>query len=66
MPLADRVEVIKNITVPSTKKQLRSFVGLRYDIWQQISELLSPLSSMTYKLTKLNRNEEYQAIFATI
>ena len=37
MPLPDKVEAIKNIEVPSTKKWLRSFIGLiNYyrNIWQ--------------------------------
>ena len=44
MPLPDKVEAIKNIAVPTTKKQLRSFIGLinyyRY-MWQQKSEILA-------------------------
>ena len=28
MPLPDKVEAIKNIAVPTTKKQLQSFIGL--------------------------------------
>ena len=37
MPLPDKVEAIKDIAVPTTKKQLRSFIGLiNYyrDMWQ--------------------------------
>ena len=37
MPLPDKVEAIKNIAVPITKKQLRSFIGLinNYrDLWK--------------------------------
>ena len=37
MPLPDKLEAIKNIAVPNTKKQLRSFIGLiNYykHIWQ--------------------------------
>ena len=42
MPLPDKVEAIKNIAAPTTKKQLRSFVGLiNYyrDIWQRRSNI---------------------------
>ena len=37
MPLPDKVEAIKNIAVPTTKKQLQSFIGLiNYcrDMWK--------------------------------
>ena len=30
MPLPDKVEAIRNIAVPTTKKELRSFIGLIY------------------------------------
>ena len=52
MPLSDKVEAIKNIAVPTTKKPLRSFIGLLYyfrDMWQYRSETLTPLSSVTSK-----------------
>ena len=45
MPLADKVEVIKNIAVPTTKKQLQSFIwSINYyrDMWQQRSLNLIP------------------------
>ena len=48
MPSADKVETIKNLAVPSTVKQLRSFIGLiNYygDIWQYRSKILNPLSA---------------------
>ena len=57
MPLPDKVESIKNIVVPTTDIQSRSFIGLIYyyrDIWQHRSEILIPLSSMTSKQTKWN------------
>ena len=40
MPLPDKVEAIENIAVPTTKKQLRSFIGLiNYyrDMWKHDS-----------------------------
>ena len=45
MPVPDKVEAIKNIAVPSTKEELRSFIGLiNYytDMWQHPSEILIP------------------------
>ena len=50
IPLPDKVETMKNIAVPTTKKQLRRFIGLiNYyrDLWQHRFEILTPLSSMT-------------------
>ena len=61
MPLPDKVEAIKNIAVPTTKRQLRSFIGLiNYyrDMWQHRSGILIPLSSMTYKQAKWNWSKE--------
>ena len=69
MPLPDKVEAIKNIAVPTTKKQLRSFIGLiNYyrDMWKHRSGILTPLSSMTSKQAKWNWNEECQKAFDTI
>ena len=69
MPLPDKVEAIKNIAVPTTKKQLRSFIGLiNYyrDMWQHRSGILTPLSSMTSKQAKWNWSKECQKAFDTI
>ena len=69
MPLPGKVEAIKNIPVPTTKKQLRSFIGLiNYyrDMWQHRSEILTPLSSMTSKQAKKKWNKECQKAFDTI
>ena len=55
IPLPDKVEAIKNIAVLTTKKQLRSFIGLiNYyrDMWRQRSKILTPLSNMTPKQAK--------------
>ena len=52
MPLPDKVQAIKNIAVPTTKKQLRSFIGIiNYyrDMWIHRSEVLSPLTPITSK-----------------
>ena len=69
MPLPDKVEAIKNKAVPTTKKQLRSFIGLiNYcrDMWHKRSKGSTPLSSMTSKLAKWNKSKEYQKAFDTI
>ena len=55
MPLPDKVEAIKNIAVPTTNKQLQSFIGsINYyrDMWQHRSGFFTPLSSMTSKQAK--------------
>ena len=55
MPLPDKVEAIRNIPVPVTKKQLRSFIGLinQYrDMWIHRFGILTPLSNVTSKQTK--------------
>ena len=69
MPLPKKVEAIKNIAVPTTKKQLRSFIGLiNYyrDMWQHRSGILTPLSSMTSKQAKWNWDDKCQQAFDTI
>ena len=52
MPLPDKIEAIKSMAVSTTKKELRSFIGLiNYykDIWQCRSEILTFLSCMISK-----------------
>ena len=69
MPLPDKVEAIKNIAVPQTKKQLRSFIGLiNYyrDMWKHRSDILTPLSSMTSKQAKWNWDRKCQEAFDSI
>ena len=69
MPLPDKVEAIKNIAPPTTKKQLRSFIGLiNYyrDMWKHRSGILTPLSSMTSKQAKWNWDDKCQQAFDTI
>ena len=67
MPLPDIVEAIKNITVPTTKKQLQSIIGLinyNRDMWKQWSVISTLLSSMTSK--QWNWSKEYKKAFDTI
>ena len=52
MPLPDKEEAIMNISVPTTRKQLRSFIGLiNYykDMWQHGFGILTFLLDMTPK-----------------
>ena len=63
MPLPDKVEAIKNIAVPTTKKQWLSFIGLTdyySNLWQHRSGILTPLYSMTSKQAKWNLSSECQ------
>ena len=66
MPLPDKVQAIKNISVPKTKKQLRSFIGIiNYyrDMWVRRSETLAPLTSLTSKDVKWEWTEVHQQAF---
>ena len=69
MPLPDKVKAIKNTAVPTTKRQLRNFIGPNNyyrNMWQHRSEILTPLSSMTSKQAKWNWSKECQNTFDTI
>jgi hypothetical protein len=49
-PIPKTVEAIKNMVRPTTRKELRRFIGMvNYyrDMWLRRSELLAPLTSMT-------------------
>ena len=65
-PLSKKVEAINNIAIPTTKKQLRSFIGMvNYyrDMWQGRSDLLAPLSALTSKKAKWLWTDVHQASF---
>ena len=55
MCLSNKVEAIKNIPVPTTKKKLRSFIGLinynRY-MWQHRFNISTTLPNMTSEQAK--------------
>ena len=51
-PVEKKVEAIMNLAPPTTKKQLRCFIGLvnfYRDMWQHRSTLLAPLTKLTSK-----------------
>ena len=51
-PQTKKVEAINNLKVPTTKRQLRRFIGmLNYyrDMWPRRSDLMAPLSRLTSK-----------------
>ena len=69
MLLPGKVEAIKNISVPITKKQLQSFIDLiNYyrDLWHHRCGFLTPLSSMAPKQAKWNCYNECQKVCNTI
>jgi hypothetical protein len=54
---------------PTTRKELRCFIGIvnyHHDMWVRRSELLAPLTSMTYKSVKFNWMDEHQKAFVNI
>ena len=60
---------MKNIAVPTTKKQLRNFIGLNNyyrDMWQHRSKILTPLLNMTSKQAQWNWSKEYQKAYDKI
>ena len=66
MPLPDKVQTIKDIAVPSNKKQLTNFLGgINYyrDMWKHRSDILNPLTKMTSKQAIWNWTEEQQKAF---
>jgi Reverse transcriptase (RNA-dependent DNA polymerase) len=65
-PSQKKVEAILQIKAPTTRKQLRQFIGMvNYyrDMWPQRSHLLAPLSSMTSAKVKWKWTDECQESF---
>ena len=57
MPLLDKVQAIKDIGVPTNKRQLKTFIRvIKYnrDMWKHRSDILAPLSKMTSKQVTWN------------
>ena len=68
-PTLKKVEAIRTLSVPKTKKQVRSFIGMvNYyrDMWSKRSHLLAPLSALTSKTATWNWTPECQNAFETM
>jgi hypothetical protein len=64
-PIAKKVEAIKNMVRPTTRKELRRFIGMvnyYLDMWVGRSELIAPLTSMTSKNVKFNWMDVHQRL----
>jgi hypothetical protein len=66
--MSKKVSAIKNIVLPTNRKEFRQFIGMvNYyrDKWCRQSNLLAPLTSMTSKNVKLEWTEEHHISFET-
>ena len=65
-PILKKVEAILKLKPPTTKKELRSFIGMvnyYHDMWPKRSELLAPLTALTSLNTKWEWTDEHQKAF---
>ena len=65
-PKMKKVEAIRQIEKPKTKKQLRCFIGMvNYyrDVWPRRAHILAPLSELTSKNAKFKWTEKHQKAF---
>jgi len=68
-PVSKKVEAIGQIAPPTTKRQLRSFIGMvNYyrDMWIRRSHVLAPLTKLVSKEAKWQWGHEQQKAFETI
>jgi hypothetical protein len=65
-PSQSKVQAIKLLAEPTTKKELRKFIGMvNYyrDMWIRRSDVLAPLAALTSKKTKWTWTEEHSKAF---
>jgi hypothetical protein len=65
-PLPKKVEAIQKLAPPTTRKELRGFIGLvNYyrDMWKHRSHLLAPLAALTSKTVKWKWESVHQEAF---
>jgi hypothetical protein len=68
-PITKKVEALKAIAIPKTRKQLRSFIGMiNYyrDMWRHRSTLLAPLTALTSKDKPFKWEPEHTTCFEAI
>ena len=66
-PMKEKVKAIMNLAEPTTRKELRSFIGVvNYyrDMWIRRSHVLAPLAKLTSKDVKWHWGPEQAAAFA--
>ena len=69
IPIPKKVEVIQDLAVPKTWKQLCQFIGmikLYCDMWQNRFNFLPPLTDLTPKNIKYDWKDEHQKFFDAI
>jgi RNase H-like domain found in reverse transcriptase len=68
-PVHNKVEAILKIKDPTTRKDLRQFIGIvkyYHDMWFRRSELLAPLTSLTSNNVKFEWLPSHQQVFDKI
>ena len=66
-PINNKVEAIKNMPPPTSKKQVRAFIGLvKYyrGVWPIQSQILHPLTALTLSKVKFKWTDVEQKKFA--
>ena len=65
MPIPKKVQAIQALAVPKNRKQLRQFIGMinfYHYMWKKRSEILSPLTALTYNSIKYKWKYEHKNV----